>query len=75
MVLPTESPPVSKAKFAWDFVNSQQRLTSPLIREGDHFREAGWDEALDLVASRFTEIKGAHGADALGVHRLFQMHQ
>ena len=29
-----------KGKFAWDFVNNQQRLTSPLIREGDHFREA-----------------------------------
>ena len=55
-----------KGKFAWDFVNSQQRLTSPLIREGDHFREAGWDEALDLVASRFKEIKATHGADALG---------
>src|SRR5260370_26476248 len=36
-----------KGKFAWDFVNSQDRLTTPLIREGDRFREAGWDEALD----------------------------
>src|SRR6266481_6365105 len=55
-----------KGKFAWDFVNSQDRLTTPLIREGDHFREAGWDEALDLVARRFAEIKARSGADALG---------
>jgi formate dehydrogenase major subunit len=54
-----------KGKFAWDFVNSHDRLTTPLIREGDRFREASWDEALDLVARRFQEIKAAHGADAL----------
>ena len=40
-----------KGKFAWDFVNSKNRLTTPLIREGDNFREAGWDEALDLRMS------------------------
>src|SRR6266852_5215007 len=55
-----------KGKFAWDFVNSQDRLTTPLIREGDCFREAGWDEALDLVATRLAEIKARSGADALG---------
>src|SRR6202022_2883301 len=55
-----------KGKFAWDFVNSPDRLTTPLIREGDHFREAGWDEALDLVATRLAEIKAKNGADALG---------
>ena len=54
-----------KGKFAWDFVNSKDRLTTPLIREGDRFREAGWDEALDLVARRLTEIKANNGADAL----------
>jgi formate dehydrogenase major subunit len=54
-----------KGKFAWDFVNSRDRLTKPLIREGDRFREAGWDEALDLVARRFEEIKALHGPDAL----------
>src|SRR5260370_31142242 len=49
-----------KGKFAWDFVNSSDRLTKPLIREGETFREAEWDEALDLVARRFTEIKAEH---------------
>src|ERR1700688_3145872 len=55
-----------KGKFAWDFVNSEDRLTTPLIREGDRFREAGWDEALHLVAARLGEIKAKSGADALG---------
>jgi len=54
-----------KGKFAWDFVNSKDRLTSPLIREGDRFREASWDEALDLVARRLAEIKQQNGADSL----------
>src|SRR5258707_5193013 len=54
-----------KGKFAWDFVNSADRLTRPLIREGGRFREASWDEALALVARRMTEIKAANGPDAL----------
>src|SRR5262245_27086903 len=40
-----------KGKFGWDFVNSSDRLTSPLIREGGKFREASWEETLvDLAA-------------------------
>jgi formate dehydrogenase major subunit len=54
-----------KGKFGWDFVNSTDRLTSPLIREGEQFRKASWEEALALVARRFSEIKAAHGPDAL----------
>src|ERR1700757_3312318 len=54
-----------KGKFSWGHINSPDRLTKPLIREGDTFREASWDEALSLVARRFTEIKAATGADSL----------
>ena len=54
-----------KGKFGWDYVNSPDRLTQPLIREGDSFREASWEEALSLVARRFAEIKAATGPDSL----------
>jgi formate dehydrogenase major subunit len=54
-----------KGKFAWDFVNSSDRLTSPLIREAGTFRAASWDEALDLISRRMSEIKAASGPDAL----------
>src|SRR3989475_6668783 len=54
-----------KGKFAWDYVNSPDRLTAPLIRDGDKFREASWDEALDLVARKFSEIKAQHGPVSL----------
>ncbi|ADV66976.1 formate dehydrogenase subunit alpha [Deinococcus maricopensis] len=55
-----------KGKFAWDYVNSGERLTTPLIRDGERFREATWDEATALIARRFTDLRAAHGPDALG---------
>lgn len=55
-----------KGKFGWDFVNSEERLLKPLIREGDDFREASWEEAIALVRDRFEEIRGRLGPDALG---------
>ncbi|HZR35429.1 MAG TPA: formate dehydrogenase subunit alpha [Nevskia sp.] len=55
-----------KGKFAWDFVNSEQRLTMPLIRRDGRFVEAGWDEALDLVASRLLRIRDQYGPDSIG---------
>ncbi len=54
-----------KGKFGWDFVNSPDRLTKPLIREGEKFREASWEEALSLIARRFSEIKAQSGPDSL----------
>jgi formate dehydrogenase major subunit len=56
-----------KGKFAWDYVNSSDRLTTPLVREGGTFREASWDEALSLVARRLAEIKATSGPDAIGL--------
>ena len=54
-----------KGKFGWEYVNAKDRLTKPLIREGDKFREASWEEALTLVATKFAEVKANDGPDAL----------
>ena len=56
-----------KGRFGYNFVNSPDRLTSPLIKENGQFREASWDEALDLVAGKFGELKKEHGPDSLAV--------
>ena len=56
-----------KGKFAWDHIDSKDRLTKPLIREGDRFREATWEEALSLIARRLNEIKAKDGPDAIGL--------
>ncbi len=54
-----------KGRFGYDFIYSEERLRTPLIRENGGFREASWDEALDLVAARFKEIIAKHGPDAI----------
>ncbi|WP_005032679.1 formate dehydrogenase subunit alpha [Holophaga foetida] len=54
-----------KGKYAFDFVHSPERLTTPLIKENGEFREATWDEALALVGKRMTEIRDQHGPDAI----------
>jgi len=54
-----------KGKFGWDFVNSEERLTKPLIREGDEFREAEWEEALYLIEKKFKENRKEKGPDSL----------
>ncbi len=70
-----------KGRYGFDYANHPQRLTVPLIRRTDApkigeavmdpnnvmdiFREATWEEALSLVASRFTEIRDTHGKKSL----------
>jgi len=51
--------------------NDENRLKTPLIRvkgkEGDTFREASWEEALDLVASKMKEVKEKYGPESFGL--------
>ncbi len=70
-----------KGRYGFDYVHHRQRLTTPLIRRSDvprHadftmdpsdplsvFREATWEEALDLAASRLRAIRDTHGKRAL----------
>ncbi len=54
-----------KGRFGFDFVQSNKRLTTPLIKKNGKFEKATWDEALDLVASKFGEIKEKSSPDAL----------
>ena len=70
-----------KGRFGFDYINSPQRLTRPLIRRDDapkrgdidldpknpltHFREASWEEALDLAASGLGAIRDRDGGNAL----------
>lgn len=55
-----------KGKFGWDFVNSKERLTKPLIRKNGSFVESTWDEALNLVAKRLGTIKDEYGKGSVG---------
>ena len=70
-----------KGRYGFDYVHHQQRLTRPLIRRagapksGDFamdpdklseiFREATWEEALDLAGAKLRAIRDTHGKQAL----------
>ena len=54
-----------KGKFGWGHINSEDRLTTPLIREGGKFRQASWDEALGLVAGKLADLKATSGPDSI----------
>jgi predicted molibdopterin-dependent oxidoreductase YjgC len=56
-----------KGRFAYDFIGSPDRLTAPLIKENGEFKEASWEEALDLVARKLGDIKTEFGSDSIGV--------
>jgi predicted molibdopterin-dependent oxidoreductase YjgC len=56
-----------KGRFGYEFVASPERLTKPLIKKDGKQVEASWDEALDLVAKKFTAIRDTSGPDSIGV--------
>jgi len=50
---------------AYDFINSPDRLTTPLIRKNGRLVESSWDEALNLVSDKLNEIASKYGSDSL----------
>jgi len=70
-----------KGRFGFDYIHHKDRLTKPLIRlpgkkkdandqvdpknPFTHFREATWEEALDVAASGLKRIRDAHGPKSL----------
>ena len=70
-----------KGRFGYDFIYHPDRVTAPLIRktpqrpgqrtqalDRSEWREVSWDEALDYVADRLTEIYKRDGPDAMAVY-------
>ncbi len=71
-VLPLENEDINECwlsdrdRFSYEGLNSEDRLTKPMIRKDGAWVEADWQEALSLVASRLREIQVKHGADQIG---------
>jgi len=55
-----------KGRYGFQFINHPDRLTVPLIKRQGRFEQASWDEALDLVAGKFLEVRDKYGPEALG---------
>lgn len=56
-----------KGRYGWDFINSPDRLTTPLIKDNSTFKQTSWEDALSYAAKKISEIKEKHGSDALAV--------
>ncbi len=54
-----------RGHFAHDFLNSDQRLTQPLVRKEKELIPSSWDEALEITAKRLLEIKDKHGPESV----------
>ncbi len=48
----------AKGKFGTKWLQSKDRLTRPMVRADGQIKEASWEEALDLVASKLKQYKG-----------------
>jgi anaerobic selenocysteine-containing dehydrogenase len=58
---------------AWQANNSPDRLKRPLIKEGDDFREATWDEAMNLVVTRCRETMEKFTPSGIGIYNTGQL--
>lgn len=57
----------AKGRYAHAYHHAPDRLTVPLVRDGEILREISWEEAIALAARRFREIHTESGPDAVGV--------
>ncbi len=64
-VIPNNGNLCVKGRFGMDFVGSDQRLTTPLIKRNGKFKSASWEEAIKFIAERLGQIKDKYGADTI----------
>ena len=58
----------NKGRYAFDFANSAERITQPLLRETNgEMKPVSWEEALTHIGSKFAELRDARGGRTIGV--------
>ncbi|RQP24686.1 NADH-quinone oxidoreductase subunit NuoG [Piscinibacter terrae] len=71
-VVPLENEDVNECwiadrdRFSYEAVNSDARLTSPMVKQGGEWKATDWTTALEYVARSLTQIKADHGAASIG---------
>ena len=55
-----------KDRFAYEGLNSEQRLARPMIKENGQWKEVDWQTALDVVAKGLQRVAATHGAASIG---------
>jgi NADH-quinone oxidoreductase subunit G len=58
----------NKGRYAFDFTNNIERLTSPLVRQADgKLKPVSWDEALKFTGQKLRELRDTRGPQSIGV--------
>jgi len=58
----------NKGRYAFDFANSPERITQPLVRQANgEMKAVSWEEALTHVGKRFAELRDGRGGKSIGV--------
>jgi NADH-quinone oxidoreductase subunit G len=58
----------NKGRYAFDFANSGERITQPLLRQPNgEMKAVSWEEALGYVGKKFAELRDARGGKSIGV--------
>ncbi len=71
-VLPFENEEVNECwladrdRFSYEALNSEERLTQPMIKHGGEWKSVDWQTALEYVANGLRQIKADHGAQSIG---------
>jgi NADH-quinone oxidoreductase subunit G len=71
-VVPLENEAVNECwiadrdRFSYEALNSDERLTSPMVKQGGVWQAVDWQTALEYVANGLKQIKTDHGASSLG---------
>ncbi len=71
-VVPLENEAVNECwladrdRFSYEALNSDERLTSPMLKQGGKWVNVDWQTALEYVGNGLQEIKANHGVDTIG---------
>jgi NADH-quinone oxidoreductase subunit G len=57
----------NKGRYAFDFANNIERLTSPLLRKNGKLVPVSWDEALTFAGTKLRDLRQDHGPNSIGV--------
>ena len=71
-VVPLENEDVNECwiadrdRFSYEALSSDERLLSPMLKQGGEWKTVDWQTALEYVANGLKQIKSDHGADSVG---------
>ncbi len=71
-VVPLENEDVNECwiadrdRFSYEALNSDERLSSPMLKQGGEWKTVDWQTALEYVANGLKQIKADYGADSIG---------